>query len=92
MGLSDQSEKVSKSALKISATGIVLSGLSTDTDGEGAGVARASEVEPANQIVPVLSTAAAVATEGEALSSSIFQSSLPVKSKALAKDLSPLFP
>ena len=92
MGLSDHSEKASKSALKISATGIVLSGLSADTDGEGAGVTRASEVEPANQITPLLSTVAAVAIEGEALSSSIFQSSLPVKSKALAKDLSALFP
>ena len=92
MGLSDHSEKASKSALKISVTGMVLSGFSAEIDGEGAGVARVSEVEPANQITPLLSTAAAVATEGEALSSSIFQSSLPVKSKALAKDLSPLFP
>ena len=36
MGLSDHSEKASKSALKISATGIVLSGLSADAVGEGA--------------------------------------------------------
>ena len=63
-----------------------------DSVGEGAGVARDSEVEPAIQIVPVLSTVAAVATEGETGSRAKFHSSFPVVSMARAKDLSPLFP
>ncbi len=92
MGLSDHNEKTSKSALNISAIGIVLSGLSIEADGEGVGVARASEVEPASHITPLLSTVAAVTTEGDALSSSMFQSSFPAMSTALANDLSPLLP
>ena len=71
---------------------MVLSGLSAVTVGEGAGVARAKEVEPASQITPLLSTVAAVTTDGEALSSSTLQSSFPAISRALANDLSPLLP
>ena len=71
---------------------MVLSGLSAETDGEGAGVARTKEVEPASQITPLLSTVAAVTTDGEALSSSTVQSSFPAISRALVNDLSPLLP
>ena len=92
VGLIDHNEKASKSAVKISGTETTLSGFSGVAVGEGAGVARDSEVEPAIQIVPVISTVAAVATEGEAGSRAKFHSSFPVVSMARAKDLSPLFP
>ena len=64
------------------------SGLSGVLVAEGVGLGRSSDVEPAIHIFPALSTAPALAIDGEFGSSGIFHSSCPLISRARAKDLS----
>jgi len=67
---------------------IRASGLSGTLVAEGVGLGRSSDVEPAIQMFPTLSTAPALAIDGEFGSSGIFHSSWPLVSRARAKDLS----